>query len=325
MKVLIADDDSVSRLILRRAVEMLGHDCLVARDGAEAWSLFQGAEVDVVISDWMMPGMDGVELCHRVREHNLTASAYTYFVFLSALGEKQHFLVAMQEGADDYLTKPLDRVDLQVRLNVAERVMSLYHQVGAQKSELERLNGQLFEQAHRDPLTLLGNRLRLEEDLAVLQARVERYGHTYCMALCDVDHFKRYNDTYGHLAGDAVLREVADTIVARCRRGDVAYRYGGEEFLIVLPEQTLKNAAVASNHLREAVQGLALIHEPNQPIGVVTISVGVAGLSRGAHLSADTLLKRADDALYQAKEHGRNRVMVHQGESGAVSPTYAFG
>jgi diguanylate cyclase (GGDEF)-like protein len=220
----------------------------------------------------------------------------------------------MNEGADDYLTKPLDRVDLQVRLKVAERVMSLYRQVASARAELERLNVLLFEQSHRDPLTLLGNRLRLEEDLEVLQGRVERYGHTYCMALCDVDNFKKYNDTYGHQAGDHILRTVANTIVRRCRRGDAAYRYGGEEFLIILPEHTLVNATIAADHIRTAIEKLAVAHVKNPP-GVVTVSVGVAGLSQKRHKSAAQLLRDADEALYRAKENGRNCVMLYQDES----------
>jgi diguanylate cyclase (GGDEF)-like protein len=317
MTVLIAEDDAVSRTILKKAVEKFGHECLVAEDGEMAWELFQDTEeVDVVISDWMMPGIDGLEFCRRVRETN--SDSYTFFIFLTALDDKQHLLEGMKAGADDYLTKPLDREQLQVRLMAASRVNSLHrqlneqnHQLNEQKAELEKLNGELSALARRDPLTHLGNRLRLHEDLKVLNAQAERYVRGYCVMLCDIDCFKLYNDTYGHLAGDEVLKQVAEVISGNLRAGDTAYRYGGEEFLTILPEQTLESATPAAERLRRSVEGLAITHETRTPPGVVTISVGLATFSRGEKRSFEELLKEADDALYAAKEAGRNRIMAH--------------
>ena len=309
MQLLIAEDDATTRLILQKAVEKLGHDCLVAPDGAAAWQLFQDARVDVVISDWQMPGIDGIELCRRVRAS--ASETYPYFILLTALSDKAHLLAGLQAGADDYLTKPLDRDELQVRLLGAARVTSLYRQLAARKGEVERLNHQLFEQARRDPLTQLRNRLQLREDLELLQGRVGRYGHRYCVVLCDVDHFKRYNDTYGHPAGDEVLRAVGHTIARRCRSGDTAYRYGGEEFLLLLPEQALDGATIVVERLRQAVEDLAIPHRTNTPPGVVTLSAGVTALLPGEHKSANVLLQEADTALYRAKADGRNRVAIH--------------
>jgi two-component system cell cycle response regulator len=308
LRVLIAEDDAVSRTILKKAVEKFGHECLTAEDGEEAWELFQNiSEVDVVISDWMMPGLDGLELCRRVRAIN--NGWYTFFVFLTALGDKEHLLEGMQAGADDYLAKPLDREQLQVRLIAASRMNSLHRQLNEQNSELEKLNRELFAASRRDPLTRLGNRLRLREDLETLSAQVERYGHGYCVMLCDIDFFKKYNDTYGHLAGDEVLEKVAGVISENLRRGDMAYRYGGEEFLIILPEQTLEFASSTAERLRHRVEELAIPHEPKRPPGIVTISVGLAALSPGERKPVEELLKEADAALYSAKEAGRNRVV----------------
>ena len=309
MQLLIAEDDATTRLILQKAVQKLGHDCLVAPDGAAAWQLFQDARVDVVISDWQMPGIDGIELCRRVRAS--ASETYPYFILLTALSDKAHLLAGLQAGADDYLTKPLDRDELQVRLLGAARVTSLYRQLAARKGEVERLNHQLFEQARRDPLTRLRNRLQLREDLELLQGRVGRYGHRYCVVLCDVDHFKRYNDTYGHPAGDEVLRAVGHTIARRCRSGDTAYRYGGEEFLLLLPEQALDGATIVVERLRQAVEDLAIPHRTNTPPGVVTLSAGVTALLPGEHKTANVLLQEADTALYRAKADGRNRVAIH--------------
>ncbi|HKH11370.1 MAG TPA: diguanylate cyclase [Rubrobacter sp.] len=305
MKILIAEDDAVSRTILRRAVEKLGHECLAASDGEEAWGLYrENPDIDAIISDWMMPGVDGLELCRRVRGD--TRDGYTYFIFLTALGDREHLLQGLEAGADDYLSKPLDRDELGMRLTSALRVTELHRRLAFQNGELEKLNRMLFEQSRQDPLTSLGNRLRLREDLQVLQSRTERYGHGYAIALCDVDFFKAYNDRYGHLAGDDVLRRVAATIATGLRGGDAAYRYGGEEFLIVLPEQDEQDAVATTDRLRRTVEDLGIPHEGGTPRGVVTISAGVAISAEAG--DADALLKAADKALYAAKKAGRNRV-----------------
>ena len=258
----------------------------------------------------MMPGIEGPEFCRRVREAN--GDWYTFFIFLTALGDKEHLLEGMQAGADDYLAKPLDREQLQVRLIAASRVNSLHRQLNVQKMKLENLNRELFVTSRRDPLTRLGNRLQLWEDLETMSAQAERYGHSYCAILCDIDCFKAYNDHYGHLAGDGVLEKVAEVISGNLRPGDSAYRYGGEEFLIVLPEQSLKSASIAAERLRRGIEDLAIAHEAKTPPGVVTISLGLAMLQPDEKKPAETLLKEADAALYKAKEAGRNRVVVYE-------------
>ncbi len=315
MRVLIAEDDAVSRTILRRSIEKLGHECLTAEDGEAALQLYRKTEeVDLVISDWMMPGVDGLELCRRIRKEE--SDGYTYFIFLTALGDRDHLLMGLEAGADDYLSKPLDRDELRMRLISAFRVTQLHRRLAAQNEQLEKLNRRLFEESRKDPLTNLGNRLRLNEDLDVLQARAERYGHNYAVVLCDVDRFKRYNDHYGHLAGDGVLRRVAGAIANQRRSGDTAYRYGGEEFLVILPEQPIEAATAAADRLRRAVEDLRIPHETNRPHGIVTVSVGVAAVSAGHPTSADELLKQADTALYKSKEAGRNRVASHGSVNG---------
>src|SRR5580765_2163560 len=188
MRILIAEDDPISRLILETAVEQFGHDCLLAEDGVQAWQLFQTHVVDVIISDRQMPGMDGVELCQLVRQ--TPRQGYTYFIFFTALSEKKQALLGIHTGADDYLTKPLDQHELEMRLIVAARVTALHQQLAEQQIQLARMNEQLFGQARRDSLTQLGNRLKLREDLEALPGQIERYGHGYCAIMCDVDSFK---------------------------------------------------------------------------------------------------------------------------------------
>ena len=307
---MIAEDDAVSLLILRRAVEKLGHECLTAGDGQEAWRLCkEDPDLDVVISDWMMPIVDGLELCRRIRDGE--EERYTYFIFLTALGDKEHLLMGLEAGADDYLSKPLDRDELQVRLISARRLTRLHQQLAEQRIELEKLNARLADQARTDPLTGLGNRLRMQEDLEVLRVRAGRYGQTYCTMLLDIDSFKSYNDTYGHPAGDEVLRKIAKAIEGHCRSGDTAYRYGGEEFLIILPEQSLETSAKVAGRLRWAVEELRIPHEAKGSSGVITLSLGLSILEPGTDKSPEALLEEADEALYQAKGNGRNRVFTY--------------
>jgi diguanylate cyclase (GGDEF)-like protein/PAS domain S-box-containing protein len=177
------------------------------------------------------------------------------------------------------------------------------------ESELERLNVALAEQARRDPLTGLANRLRLEEDLALYDARRVRYGHSYCVLLCDLDRFKALNDRQGHQAGDHVLCAVADALARESRTGDAVYRYGGEELLVLLAEQTLEGARIVCERMREAVHALGLAHADNEA-GVVTISIGAAACPQGEQTNAADAIHRADRALYAAKAQGRNRVVA---------------
>lgn len=282
MRVLLAEDDPISQRVLLRAMEQLGHQCQAVSDGDAAWELFCHGTPDVIISDWAMPGMDGLELCRRVRSGG--PAAYTYFIFMTGHDDRQSFLDGMRAGADDYLMKPIDLDALEARMIAASRVMALHHR--------------LVEAARTDPLTGVGNRLRLRDDLDALYARVARYGHTYAVGLCDVDHFKRYNDTHGHVAGDDALLRVAQVIAGQLRTGDAVYRYGGEEFLVLLPEQTLASARVAMERVRAAV-------EASSP---VTVSCGVATIARVDGPPWEVWIARADEALYRAKAEGRNRV-----------------
>jgi two-component system, cell cycle response regulator len=318
MKVLIAEDDAVSRLTLRRAIEQLGHEVLVATDGTDAWELYRRHEIDVIVSDWLMPGMDGLDLCRRVRASQ--RETYTYFMLLTSLEGKQHFMQGMQAGADDYLTKPLDREELRVRLQVAARVTALHHQLAEKTRELERANHALAESARRDPLTGLGNRLQLREDLYRLQRWLARYGRGFGVALCDVDRFKLYNDRYGHVAGDDVLQAISRSVAETIRSGDMAYRYGGEELLIIMPEQSAETSVIAMERVREAVEHLAIAHVANRPYGVVTISVGLVAIGQGEQLPWEVVLNQADAALYRAKAEGRNRVALGATDALGLAP-----
>jgi diguanylate cyclase (GGDEF)-like protein len=309
LKVLIADDDPAVRKELQTALQLLGYECRVASDGREALELHQSDPADVIVSADRLPRMDGLELCRSVRAAD-RSGAYTYFVLAASPDESAGDFTAMQVGADGCLVKPVDFAALQCRLLSVARMHAVWHKLAAQNAELRRQSLTAFRLARVDPLTGVRNRLRMDEDIAVIWAQARRYSRLYCVALCDIDWFKSYNDAYGHLAGDDVLRRVARTIRAGLRQGDVLYRYGGEEFLVLLPEQSAADGLIAMDRVRHRVERLAM-STPTAG-GVVTISVGVAALLP----SDDHPLKwlaRADRALYAAKARGRNRVEVADG------------
>jgi len=305
MNILVADDERSSRLIIQTALRILGHECQIVGDGTQAWDAFRQRHHDVVISDSMMPGLTGLQLCRKIRASGL--GAYTYFIMLTSQGVLDQVLEGMTAGVDDYLIKPLESDDLQARLVAAERVTALHRQLADQRSELQRLNATLGVIAQHDPLTGLRNRRALQEDLELLEPRVARYGHRYCMALLDVDHFKAYNDTYGHQAGDEVLQKVARQLDDQARSGDAVYRYGGEEFLCIFPEQSSELGAIATERMRIGLERLAIPHSAS-PLGIVTISAGLAVLDPHRFRSARDVLKEADELLYRAKQLGRNRI-----------------
>lgn len=316
LEVLVVDDDEPSLVALKAAIVSFGYDCRAAPDGLEAWRLHQARPADVILSDWDMPRMDGLELCKRTRVIH-DDSAYTYFIFMTSFGDKAHFLRGMEAGADDYQIKPIDLDELQARLSSANRVVSLYRRLAEKNLVLRRDSQTSFRLARADALTGVANRLGLEEALSSLWAQSNRYGYQYSVALCDIDWFKTYNDHFGHLAGDAALRSVAKTLQRELRRGDSLYRYGGEEFLAVLPGQSAVAAGRAAERMRRAVESLGLRTEAGR--GIVTVSIGVAELEPTDGTVAEWL-SRADRALYRAKASGRNRVEL---DAGRISPEAA--
>jgi len=253
-----------------------------------------------------MPRMDGLELCRKIRAADHDA-AYTYFILMAAFGDREHFLLGMEAGADDYHAKPVDIDELQARLASAARFLAVNRKLAEQNSALRRDSKASFRLARIDPLTGVANRLRMEEDLGALWAQITRYGRRCAGALCDIDWFKSYNDAHGHLAGDEVLRRIARTICDELRRSDTIYRYGGEEFFVVLHEQSAAEAARAMERVRQAVANLRIATIAGA--GVVTISIGVA-TPRPEDKTAEDWLHRTDQALYAAKAAGRNRVDV---------------
>ncbi|MEJ1112818.1 diguanylate cyclase [Paenarthrobacter sp. CCNWLY172] len=297
MKVLIADDDQISRMITKAAVEQSGHECIVAEDGDSAWQLYQEHSPEAVVTDLMMPGLNGLDLCRAIRASE--EDSYTYIILVTSHGSRKDVLAGMEAGADDYVTKPLDPFSLHIRLLAAQRITSLH-------ADLARYRSALTEQARTDPLTKLHNRLKLTEDLGLLRSLEN---HDYCLAMVDVDNFKSYNDIYGHQAGDAALVAIATTLAREVRKADAVYRFGGEEFLLVLQDQSPATATSVMERVRSAVHDLRIEHS-GDPDGVLTISAGVSAFTDGHRAGSEQLLREADLALYAAKASGRNRVTL---------------
>ena len=304
MNVVIVDDDPVVRLVLTRMVSSLGHAALAAETAAAALDLVERKPVDVVISDWLMPGLNGLELCQLIRSRDTVE--YVYFILVTALDDREHAMTALAGGVDDCLVKPVDAFHLQLRLMVADRVTGLYREIAERHRGLERRNIEVAASARTDSLTGLGNRRKMDEDLEIFRARRDRYQQPFGVALFDLDHFKTLNDTAGHAAGDEALRQVASVIRRELREADMAYRYGGEELLVILPTG-IRRVAAAAERIRKAVEAAAIPHPGRPgPGAVVTCSAGVAAAD-GDPASA---LTAADAALYRAKSEGRNCVAV---------------
>jgi diguanylate cyclase (GGDEF)-like protein len=298
MKILAAEDNPVFQSMLRTMLMKWGYDVTIARDGVEAWQALQSQDSPrLAILDWMMPGMDGVEVCRRVRAAD--REPYIYILLLTARTDSQDLVEGMDAGADDYLTKPFNAHELRVRLRAGRRILDL-------QEELLQAREALREQATHDSLTGLLNRAAILETLHNELSRSRRESQPVALLMVDLDRFKLINDTHGHLAGDAVLREAARRMKAAVRRYDAIGRYGGEEFLIVLPGCEADAARVQAERVREAVAA-GPFAAVAQSIAV-TCSIGVSCRARPSLSDTDPLVRDADMALYAAKDHGRNRV-----------------
>jgi diguanylate cyclase (GGDEF)-like protein len=298
-RVLVAEDDPMFRKILESWLVEWGYRVTLAEDGAEAWqTLQQQTPPQLLILDWIMPKINGVELCRKVRAWNRTP--YQYILLATAKDAKQDLVRGLEAGADDYLTKPFERSELRARLRACNRILTLQDdQMQAQE--------QLRFQATHDPLTGVWNRSAILDTLRRELGRAERSRATMGLLMLDVDHFKRINDTHGHIVGDAVLKEVTQRILKAVRGYDSVGRYGGEEFLVVLPGCTREQIDHGAERVRSAVDsGPILVHGTKIP---VTISIGAAVTSQN-RITANEILVAADGALYRAKEVGRNRTVL---------------
>ncbi len=299
-RVMIAEDDPMFRRILQAWLREWGYQVTVVEDGAQAWeSLQQEPSPELLILDWVMPEVNGLELCRRVRERG--GSPYQYIMLVTGNDAKQDIVTGFDAGADDYITKPIDRDELQARLCVGNRILSLQRSLIAAREEVA------FQATH-DLLTGIWNRRAVLDSMDRECQRASRVHDSLAVLMLDVDHFKRINDTYGHLAGDEILRDVANRLVQNVRSFDIVGRYGGEEFLVVLPGCDDTEVQPSADRLREAIASEPMAFDSVNV--AITISIGATVVPADMEASQTEILLAADKALYEAKNSGRNRVAV---------------
>jgi diguanylate cyclase (GGDEF)-like protein len=300
--ILIAEDDPVSRRLLEKILMKAGNTVVSVDNGQKALALINEKFFPIILTDWMMPEMDGLELCRAIRKN--TYPGYVFIILLTAKDSKDDLIRGLGAGADDYLTKPFNHAELVARLNTGKRVLRL-------ERSLKDANEEIRILSITDPLTGSYNRGYLTKRLPQEIKRAKRYSRALSIILCDIDHFKKVNDTYGHLVGDEVLKDFARCIRHTIRHDvDWMARYGGEEFLIVLPETEVNGATAMAERLRGKLS--ERVTETQDKEISITASFGVAGFAPDIPdemISPEALIKKADKYLYQAKQDGRNRVM----------------
>jgi diguanylate cyclase (GGDEF)-like protein len=311
--VLVVDDDEASRRAVLAAVTSLGYQCRAAVDGLAALEDYEREPTPIVLTDWVMPRLDGLQLCQALKQRPVAP----YVIVMTGLEQKTRLLEAIRGGADEFLHKPIDLDELEVRLVAAARLVRAQRELADLNRRLNREHEDDVRVARTDPLTSIGNRRRLEEDLSRALGDAERYGRRYSAAICDVDHFKEYNDQNGHLAGDVALQKIAAVLQSAIRTSDSVYRYGGDEFFVLLPEQTEAEGALAMGRICSLVEALSIPISSGGTGGVLTLSAGVAELGNEGR---DAWVARADAALYQAKAEGRNRTRTEPGTRHATAP-----
>lgn len=293
-RILVADDDAVSRRILEGTLKAWGYEVIIADDGRQALEILSTDDrPNLAIIDWVMPGLDGTEVCRRVRERE--SPGYVYIILLTARCGREDIVKGLESGADDYMVKPFYPEELKYRLKIGERII--------------KLEQDILKIARTDYLTGVLNRMAFMERLAGEINRARREEKPLGIIIADIDHFKKVNDEYGHQAGDVVLKNFALCLKKVCRDYDIVGRYGGEEFIVCLPGCDREKTFQTAERMRKVVElNASYIENINKDIPI-TASFGVTSLEAGEKKSIDDLIKEADEALYEAKRTGRNRVV----------------
>ncbi len=296
-KILVADDSPVYRKLVEHALSHEAYTVLFAKNGRQALDLLTQHQPALVVTDWVMPDLTGPELCAHIRGGS--QSAYTYIIILTSMTDKDKIVSGLAAGADDYLTKPFHAEELLARVGVGRRVVDLHRQIEAKNRQLEEL-------ALTDPLTGLPNRRAIEAWAAQQLDGAARHGFSLWVAMADLDCFKSVNDTYGHAAGDVVLKKFSEILKANTRKSNFCARVGGEEFLSVLTHAEKENVEVAIGRVREQFESHRFSFG-NRSLGV-TASFGITGWKGKRASEFNVLMSQADAALYSAKRNGRNRI-----------------
>jgi two-component system, cell cycle response regulator len=298
-KVLVVDDSPVYRKLIEHVLSVEQYTLLLAQCGTEALQLYRDQLPSMVITDWVMPDISGVELCRQIRADN--SQPYTYIILMTSNTAKENVVKGLDAGADDYLTKPFDPGEMLARIRVGRRIIDLNRALSVKSRSLEKA-------AHTDPLTGLPNRRAIEEWASKQIQGAVRHGFSVWVIVCDIDSFKAINDTFGHDAGDAVLQAFGETLKKYTRDSDICGRLGGDEFLLVITHVKPENVEPTVNRFREEFAALAFPF-----IGQslkVTASFGAAGFQGRENRDFRSLVRKADEMLYEAKRKGRNCVRV---------------
>ncbi len=301
MKVLIAEDDNVTRRRLEKFLTDIDFEVVSCKDGLDAWKVIQSENAPhLLILDWMMPGMDGMEICRKVREQ--AREPYTFILLLTSKGRQDDFVKGMDAGADDYIVKPFNHNDLKARLKAGKRIIEL-------NKELLSVRDNFEKQATHDKLTGLYNRHYMVDILEKEFYRVLRYQDDLSCLLLDLDNFKDINDTFGHAFGDLVLREFSAGLLQNIRKSDIPIRYGGEEFMVLLPSTGIAGAQIIAEKIRTMCEKKK--YDDGHNSTVVTVSIGIASVKHHQLTESKEIMACADKALYRSKADGRNRTTVY--------------
>jgi diguanylate cyclase (GGDEF)-like protein len=299
--ILLAEDDPISRQLFEKTLAREGFQVTTVENGRKALELFRKQFFPIVLTDWQMPEMEGPDLCQAIRKEN--PSRYVYIVILTSKGSKDDIISGLGAGADDYLTKPAHHAELVARIKTGIRILEL-------EKSLKDAVDEIHLMSITDPLTGIYNRGYINQRLPQEINRSIRYNHELSLLMCDIDHFKTVNDTYGHMSGDIVLKGFTKSLTGSIRQQvDWAGRYGGEEFLVVLPETGLEGAMVLAERIRQTVETTPIQTSGNAI--QITASFGVTSFSATGwkqSISPELILQAVDSLLYEAKDEGRNRI-----------------
>jgi diguanylate cyclase (GGDEF)-like protein len=305
--VLVVDDSPVARKLVELTLPGDEYLLLFAKTGAEALDFFVRYHPPLVITDCLMPDFSGVELCERIRKES--HGVYTYIILLTGVSDKAQVVRGLQAGADDYLTKPFHPEELLARAGVGRRTVALHREIESKNRLLEQL-------VLTDGLTGMPNRRAMEDWGTRQLSGAMRHGFSFWAVMADLDSFKAINDTFGHSAGDIVLKKFGELLMDNIRRCDMCARTGGEEFLVVLTHVDQEGVVRAIEHVRRLFESYTFTFSAGSTR--VTASFGIAGLPAGSHMKFEELVAKADAALYAAKRHGRNKVEIAQVEEPAT-------
>jgi len=311
MQVLVVEDNKPIQMLICRVIEGMSHTVIAANSGEEALLKYHEADIDLVLMDVEMPGINGFETTRRLRK--IGGDQWIPIIFLSANSDEEHLAKGIDAGGDDYLVKPVKPVVLRAKIKAMERIALMRADLSHSNQELERLNVELERLSYLDGLTGVLNRRAFDKRFNQEWKLFNRENRPLCVVLIDIDHFKNYNDHYGHLAGDDCLRTVAEALSETVRRPvDLIARYGGEEFVALLPNTDVLGGYNVALALLGAVADKNIEHAATTvPSGKVSVSIGLNCIETADPMGSEQFLKYADEALYQAKTNGRNRVEVY--------------